>query len=725
MKNMPVSKLSGQKTKRILIVLYILLTGVLAITTFVEHARGTDFVYQYIYSSPIFCCLWGVLSATAIAFCCQRKLWKRFPLLLLHGSFLVILGGAMITYLCGVRGHLHLLPGVTAGNFTEAESGLTETLPFTLRLDSFRISYYPGTEAPADYISYVSYETEGETSRQERISMNRVLSIGGVRLYQSSYDEDMKGSWLSVNYDPWGTTMTYIGYILLGISMLWILLARGEEFRSLLRHPLLKKGGVFVLLLLMTTDVVRAQASGQNDYITKLPVLARKQADSLKTRQIIYHDRVVPFNTLARDFVQKLTGGEVTYCGFTAEQVIASWLLYPNAWQDEPMIYIKSAELRRMLNLSSPYARLSDLYTPDRAYRLQTYWQELQKNRAGEKMNEKLQKAIQETDEKVGLIAMLQKGTLIRPLPSDNSVPRLSETRVQAELFYNKVPFTKILFMCNLSLGLLAFFRLLYRGLYGGVHRLDSPRKHLISRSVSVFFAVMLVASLLFHLSGYALRWYVGGRIPLSNGHETMLFMAGCILLFACLLQRRFPFIVPFGFLLSGFALLVAYLGQKNPQITPLMPVLLSPWLSIHVSLIMVSYALFAFMMLNGLLAFCIAGWRRGIGGEVAEQRKTRVEQLMIFSRLMLYPAVFCLGAGIFIGAVWANVSWGRYWAWDPKEVWALLTFMVYGAAFHGQSLAVFRQPRFFHCYMVVAFLTVLMTYFGVNYLLGGMHSYA
>ena len=143
------------------------------------------------------------------------------------------------------------------------------------------------------------------------------------------------------------------------------------------------------------------------------------------------------------------------------------------------------------------------------------------------------------------------------------------------------------------------------------------------------------------------------------------------------------------------------------------MPVLVSPWLSIHVSLIMMSYALFAFIMLNGILALCHT------------RQNDRVEQLTILSRLLLYPAVFFLGAGIFLGAVWANVSWGRYWAWDPKEVWALITFLVYGAAFHSQSLQAFRKPLFFHVYMIIAFLTVLMTYFGVNYVLGGMHSYA
>ena len=394
----------------------------------------------------------------------------------------------------------------------------------------------------------------------------------------------------------------------------------------------------------------------------------------------------------------------------TPEQVVGGWLLRPEVWQNEPMIYIKSAELRHLLRLPSSYACLTDLFDGQN-YRLQEFW------KGGQKPHMKmtsLEKAIMETDEKVGLILMLRSGTLIRPLPEDGSIKPLSDVKVQAEILYNRIPFSKLLFMFNLTVGMLAFFYLLYCSMHRSA-----------GKAWSVF-TVALYAAFLFQLFGYCLRWYVGGRIPLSNGYETMQFMALCTLLLACIFRCRFSFTLSFGLLISGFALLVAYLGQNNPQITPLMPVLLSPWLSIHVSLIMVSYALFAFMMLNGLLAFCIGGWRKkAIDSEIQEQRKVRVEQLMLFSRLMLYPAVFCLGAGIFIGAVWANVSWGRYWAWDPKEVWALITFLIYGAAFHGQSLAVFRQSRFFHAYMVLAFLTVLMTYFGVNYLLGGMHSYA
>ena len=157
-------------------------------------------------------------------------------------------------------------------------------------------------------------------------------------------------------------------------------------------------------------------------------------------------------------------------------------------------------------------------------------------------------------------------------------------------------------------------------------------------------------------------------------------------------------------------------MGEANPRITQLMPVLQSPLLSIHVMVIMVSYVLFAFMMLNGVAALIISA--RGGSGE-------RIGYLQTVSNIMLYPAVFLLAAGIFIGAVWANVSWGRYWGWDPKEVWALITMLIYSLGIHQGSLKWFRNPKHFHIFCILAFLSVLVTYFGVNFLLGGLHSYA
>lgn len=680
--------------KRLLIAVYICLVCLLAIATFLEQACGTDFVEKYIYHTFWFCCLWGILAALAVMALIRRQLWKHLPTLLLHGSFLVILAGAMLTFVSSRKGYVHLTVGNKVGSFVEQESGRRIDLPFTLLLDSFRVEHYPGTEAPADYVSHIRILRSGQdtdsASCSRTVSMNRILSEQGFRFYQSSFDEDKRGSWLTVNYDPWGIGATYAGYVLLGISMIGLLFSHRGEFRRLMNHPLLRKGGVFCLLLLAGSMQVQGRT---------LPALSIRQADSLAYEQVIYHDRVVPFNTLARDFVVKLTG-QPSYAGLTPEQIIGGWLLRPEVWQYEPMIYIKNRELCRLLNLKTPYASVADLFDGQR-YRLQGFWQGRQET--GRKMSP-LEKAIVETDEKVGLILMLQKGTLIRPLPKDGSVKPLPLSKIRAELIYNRIPFSKCLFMFNLTVGLLAFFHLVYCGL-----RHSSERSGL-SRRINRFLVVALYVAFLFQLFGYGLRWYVGGRIPLSNGYETMLFMALCTLVLACLFRRRFPFTVPFGFLLSGFALLVAHLGQMNPQITPLMPVLVSPWLSMHVSLIMMSYALFAFIMLNGILALCIRRHER---------------MLMLLSRLLLYPANFFLGAGIFMGAVWANVSWGRYWAWDPKEVWALITFLVYGMAFHSKSLSAFRRPLFFHIYMIAAFLTVLMTYFGVNYVLGGMHSYA
>lgn len=677
--------------KKFLILIYVVLTGVLMAATFIEHSRGTAFVERYIYHSVWFCCLWGILACFVVVAMARFNWLKRLPVVLLHSSFLIILGGAMLTFLFGEKGYIHLKKGVEVTTFVRESDKHEVSLPFALRLDSFNIKYYSGTEAPSDYVSAVTYVQHGH-SASANISMNRVLSVDGYRLYQSSYDDDGSGSWLSVNYDPMGIGVAYTGYVLLALASIGLLISKRESFRRLLQNPLLRKGGLLLMLLLVFGASAHAE----------LRAISLEEANTLCAKQVIYQDRIVPLNTLARDFVLKLTGKDA-YRGLSPEQVLASWLVYTEDWAREPMIYVKNGALRQMLNHPrGKYIALNELFDGDK-YKLQSML-------SGEvcKNDSKLKNAIMELDEKVGLILMLREGTLIKPLPEDGSVTPLSETAVKAELLYNKIPFSKLLFMINLTLGILSFGGLLYLGL----RREDAPVSNAV-RVIKCSFVWLLLASCLFHWMGYALRWYIGGRMPLGNGYETMLFLAGCVLALSCWLQRRFLFVLPFGFLLSGFTLLVAYLGEINPQITPLMPVLLSPWLSIHVSLIMIAYALYAYIFLNGILALCL------------RHRPEQVERLMLFSKLMSYPATLFLGVGIFIGSVWANVSWGNYWSWDSKEVWALITFMIYGVAFHGTSLPWMRKPIHYHIYMVLAFLSVLMTYVGVNYFLTGMHSYA
>lgn len=675
--------------KNVTLSLFFFLLALMAAATLLESKWGSEWVSDTIYHTPWFCVLWGLLVLLMLGGMVKYQLWHRFSVMMLHLSFIVILAGALTTYLTSHKGIIHLQQGQMVSQFQSEDFKQTYSLPFSLRLDTFRVIYYPGTEAAADYVSHITLtDQDADSTREEDISMNNILKHAGYRFYQSSYDDNGRGSWLSVNYDPVGTGISYLGYLLLGLSMLMTVFDRSEEFRRLLRHPLLRKG-TLVLGLLLTLNV-------QNLSARELPAFNRSKADSLATKQIIYNDRVAPFNTMALDFMRKLYGSD-TYHGLSAEQVVTGWLFRPEVWQDEPMILVKSQQLRSLLHIEGKYASLSNFFA-NGTYVLNQYWKG--DDTGNVRSNDPLQKAIAEVDEKVGLIMMLQKGTLFRPLPKDHSVARLSPLRVKAELLYNRIPFAKILFMLSLTLGLVAFGRLMVR-------YLKNAPSNVWDQKVLPITLYALTLTLAF---AFALRWYIADHVPLSNGMETMQFMALVTLCVAAALHRRFAVLLPFGALLAGFALLVSFLGQNNPQVTHLMPVLSSPWLSLHVSVVMMGYSLLAFLFLNGLMGLLVS---------------TQAERLLLLGRLMLYPAVFFLGIGIFLGAVWANQSWGSYWSWDAKETWALITFMLYATLFHAQSLPWLRRPRSFHWFCVIAFATVLMTYFGVNYFLGGMHSYA
>lgn len=661
-------------TKTILCLLLTTVIIVMGSATFIEQAHDAAFAQEHVYHTWWFFALWLSIAMLSAFYLWQQRLWKRTAVFALHLSLLLILLGAGITFTTSKEGRLHLRSQGSTNIFYTKE-GMKDQLPFTLSLDSFSIAYYPGTQAPQDFVSYVSIDKNQHT----QISMNHVLEAEGYRLYQSSFDPDLHGTVLGVSYDPYGMLVTYLGYALLGLSMVAVLLSRREEFRQLLRSPLLKKG--FLMLVLSTMAITTVSARS-------IPTINADEAQKAARMQIVYNNRVAPFSTLAHDFLSKIYG-KSSYCGLSAEQVVYGWLARPDAWKNEPMIYIKSGQLRRQLNITDKYVSMAQLFDGD----------EYILNRLMTDGEPQIDKAVQELDEKVGLILMLTNGQLIRPVPQ--GVPQLSTTRIEAEILYNTIPFCKFLFMFCLTMGLITFVVMVYRAKHPSVG---------LNRAWT-FFRICLYATCIVHASAYALHWYIAGRIPLGNGYETMLFLALVLLVLSILLHRRLSFILPFGFLLTGFALLVAWLGQRNPQITPLMPVLQSPILASHVSIIMMAYALMAFMMLNGIFALFTDQMHR--------------QQLTVLSRLMLYPAVFMLSAGIFLGAIWANVSWGKYWSWDPKEVWALITLLIYAVPLHTNSIPVFRRPKVLHAYLIAAFLTVLMTYFGVNYLLGGMHSYA
>ena len=748
--------------KKALASIYILLLVVMAGATIVEKYKGTDFVGVHIYGSWWFTVAWAVLVALGVAWIIRRKV-RRWPVLLLHASFVVILAGALFTHLTARRGMIHLRQGEQTSQYADTEMKMRD-LPFTLRLDTFEVLYHEGTASAQDYVSRVTL-TDGEVKREQTISMNSILSHGGVRLYQSSYDMDGRGTVLSVNSDPWGIPLTYLGYALLFFSLLFMLVDPKGSYRRLLRHPLLRKGTFALALLLLPHDALGDSTGGVP------PTLSQPVAKKMGQLLVNYNDRICPLQTFALDFTKKLCGKK-SYRGLSAEQVLAGWLFYGDRWSDEPMLKMKGGELEQHLGLHSPVS-LNSLFSPTEGYRLGPLV-----NQSYHGNQDALHTQASQLDDKLMLIMELRQGLSLKLFPytdrrgthwyaPTDSIPdtvepehkkyitevfsrlyddvqkgderrvaayfdkmaeyqRMSggrsipgDTRIRAERLYNAIPFASVLFMVCLTMGFLTlvfFMRRLVR-IEGQGARSKEQGWERLSLAVSV--AVMVVCFLALTLC-LALRWMIRGAVPMGNGYETMLLMSWLILLASMVAYRRFRIVLTFGFLLAGFFLLVAHISDMDPKISHLMPVLQSPLLSVHVSVIMMSYALLSLTFLCGLTAIALRLLNRG-----SERLAEQLESLALLSRLFLYPAMTALGLGIFIGAIWANISWGQYWSWDPKETWALITFMIYAVALHERSLPAFRRPLTYHIYMVLAFLSILMTYFGVNYLLGGMHSYA
>ncbi len=619
-----------------------------------------------VYTTVWFSVLWAVLTVCSppVFF---RRLKGKLPVLVFHLSLVVILAGALSTKITSKEGILHVRQNESETSFLLKNQMVKEDFGFTVRLDSFNIVHYQGTQMPQDYASFLTVSTGGD-SLKTTVSMNRIFKKNGYRFYQTSFDPDGLGTWLTVNYDPIGTPLTYLGYVLFALSGLWILFSKKADFLKLLKHPALKKGGLFILLVCLNTGL-----SAQN---RKVPTISDEESVQVSEKQIVYNGRIAPFNTMARDFVSKIYG-RPDYYSLTPEQVVCGWIYRPDAWKDEKMILIKDKNLQKQLGVEK-YAAFKDFFDESENYRLNSL---------------EATKAVRELDEKIGLILMLTSGKLFK----DSDV-KISQSKIKAEIAYNGFNFAKILFMANLTIGFLAFIVMI-------VTKNFPPKLFRILR-------VLLIIAMTIDLCGYVLRWYISGRVPMGNGYETMLFMSLVIMVLAIIFGNKIKILTPFGFLISGFTLLVAWLGQKNPQITPLMPVLNSPILSAHVSTIMIAYSLLAFTFFSGVFSLFI-------------KDLDKLKQLSVLSRIMLYPAEILLGIGIFLGAVWANISWGRYWSWDPKETWALITFMVYALPFHKVDLKAFSDDKKLLRFFIFAFLTVMMTYFGVNYFLGGMHSYA
>lgn len=726
-----------------------LVVCILMIATVVEKLFGSEFAMAHIYGSFPMLVLWGGMTISSICYLVKREIYKKYVTLGVHFSFVLILLGALTTHMSGKQGVLHLRIGELAvAEFIQSDS-VKCSLPFAISLEDFELKYYTGTQAPMDYVSSIKI-IDGDDVTIGTVSMNKIFIYKDYRFYQSGYDNDRQGSVLSVSYDPYGIAVTYLGYILMFVSFILFFFMKKTDFKSLLNHPLLKR--VFVFLLFFLGNYCAVVAS------ERPATLPKSVAEEFCDIYVYYNDRICPLQTLARDFTMKLYG-KTSYKGLSAEQVLTGCFFYYDEWKNEPMIKINGDKVSEFLGIDGTFAKLVDFVDAD-GYKLDKV---LPDNRYV-----KIRQNVESANEKFNLVSMLTTGSLLKiypykssdadvavwyslvdKLPADmpteqwafirnsmnyvaekvamNDIDAMSQLflkikkyqerecgediptkmKFKAEKVYNGVNNNKPVAILCISIGLIAF--VLYCKKLAN-NKVNMPRL------IKLLFHFILILVFIYITGNILLRWVICGHLPLSNGHETMQFMSWCCSLFTILMLRRFVLALPFGMLLCGLTLMVSVMGESNPQITQLMPVLQSPLLSVHVVLVMISYSLFAFMMLNGITAVIL---------KLTSSSSDRIEYLHVISKIMLYPAVFTIAIGIFIGAIWANVSWGRYWGWDPKEVWALVTMLVYAFLFHATSIPKLRGTMFFHWYCIIAFFCVLITYFGVNFVLGGLHSYA
>ncbi|MBQ7209876.1 MAG: cytochrome c biogenesis protein CcsA [Paludibacteraceae bacterium] len=724
----------------------------LVVASIVEKFKGTEFVARYFYTSTLTICLWVAAVVFSLWHLCNVLFVKtsdasigaklsQLGVFGLHFAFVLILAGALLTHLFGVQGAVELREGEATTAYIDKDHDYQiRKFPFSITLTNFQVLTYPGTDTPRDYVSTIIVD-----GVKGQVSMNKIFKYKGYRFYQSGYNGDGHTVVLLLNHDPWGIAVTYTGYLLLLLSILVFFFLPDTHFRLLVKRLKAELAGASSLRMLMVVLFVTSATYG----LASPQTLPEQQSDRLGNLCVFYGGRLQPLSCLATDFTEKLYG-KSSYQGMTAEQVYAGWLLMPYSWLDEPMLKLKSAD-RKLLGLKGRYATYNELFAAKNAgLQLSAY-----------------------STEKMALVYMLLHGELTRIYPyvtdttnaasslvwyspssdlqlgmpdeqwffirksvdyigelafeknysridtviskiakyqqsvAGTSIP--SERRFVIEQMFRRIHYSKPMAMAAVTIGLMLFL----------VYMLLLSHRNSLPKWLSATALWLMVVAELFLSVMLALRWYVSGHVPLSNGHETMQTLAWIAMLVALGASAQLSndnhavsrlFVLSAGWLIAGFALLVSMMTASNPQITPLMPVLQSPLLSIHVAVIMLSYALLFFIAINSLAAL------------LSKNRNMQVHLLV--SRLLLYPAVFLLTIGIFIGAIWANISWGRYWGWDPKEVWALITMLVYSLPLHSSQLSWLNKPKTFHLYCVVAFLTVLFTYFGVNFLLGGMHAY-
>lgn len=651
-------------------------------------------------------------------------------------------------------------------------------LPFAIKLRDFILERYPGTNSASSYASEVTLiDDRKNIKRDQRIYMNNILDHGGYRFFQSSFDQDELGTVLSVNHDFWGTWISYIGYFLLTTGMVLTFFSKRSRFRELsdkLKDMHVSDKPVIAGAVLLLMFVLPSRSFADNINESELNVISREHASAFGRLQVQDHKgRIKPMNTLANEVLRKIARKESLF-GLTADQIFLGMTLYPEEWTRQPIIKIGDhEEIQQILNVHSEYVSFNDFFTSGGQYILKD---QVRRAYGLQPIDRSIfDKEIMKIDERVNICNMIFKGSMARIYPvlndpndqwltpadvnhrssgiqpgsflhtffanyaaalrqgvqtrdfrsADQQVNALqqyqkenggniviSQKQVDMEILLNKMNVFSRLSKAYGLLGLL-FLVLFFTKVF--VPGINMKWPHRIALS-------LLMICFLAHTTGLGIRWYVSGRAPWSNGYESMIYIGFTTVLAGLLFARKSLGGLTATSILASTILMVAGLSWLDPEITPLVPVLKSYWLTIHVSMEAGSYGFLMLGAIIGLLNLSLMIF-------LTEKNKPRmartIKEMTSISELTLIGGLFMISTGTYLGGIWANESWGRYWGWDAKETWALVTTLVYAFILHMRFIPGFRGPYAFSVASLFGFASVMMTYFGVNYYLSGLHSYA
>jgi len=647
-------------------------------------------------------------------------------------------------------------------------------LPFKLALEDFELERYPGSMSPSSYASDVILIDEADNVNMPyRIYMNHVLNYKGYRFFQSSYDRDELGTVLSVNHDYWGTFFTYIGYLMMALGMFLTLFNKYSRFSFLGR--LLEKNqnkakssaaAILIALMLVSPSAFSQHNHGNVD-VDNIPAVNKEQAAKFGDLLVQSQDgRLKPMNTLSGEVLRKVSRNSNMF-GMNADQVLLGMLSQPQFWQQVPMIRVSDQEIKDMLGVDGSYASYMDFIDINKGtYKLQQYVEAAYAKKPA--MRNMFDKEVMKVDERLNICYTVFTGGFLKVMPDPRDshaswfmpgeevagiskedsllikelVPAYldaiatnnlqeatqyvegiakyqkkygadimpSERKVSIEILYNK-----LLIFDNLSklYGLLGFILLIL--LFA-----EMFRKSKILGYVIKGFIVLIFIGFIFQTAGLAMRWYISGHAPWSDGYESLVYIGWVTMLAGIIFSRKSTMAIAATTVLASIILMVAHLSWMDPEITNLVPVLKSYWLTIHVSIITASYGFLALGMLLGFLNLVLM---------IIKNKKnfsridSRIADLTIINERTLMIGLYMLTIGTFLGGVWANESWGRYWGWDPKETWALVSVLVYSFVLHMEYIPGLRTKFTFNFASLISYAVIMMTYFGVNYYLSGLHS--